>query len=129
MDISKFFAKKRDLSDQSNNGDESKRLCEESSARSSAPNSPSDVFQERLKSPDCMKILLNCFKNLDKQVNKFYILAQSNNGKHIKGDKQLLGLTEFIDFTTKKFDDYEKDRAEKEKLIKDLGEEVSSLKN
>ena len=30
---------------------------------------------------------------------------------------------------TKKFDDYEKDRAEKEKLIKDLREEVSSLKN
>ena len=30
---------------------------------------------------------------------------------------------------TKKFDVYEKDRAEKEKLIKDLREEVSSLKN
>ena len=30
---------------------------------------------------------------------------------------------------TKKIDDYEKDRAEKEKLIKDLREEVSSLKN
>ena len=30
---------------------------------------------------------------------------------------------------TKKFDDYEKDSAEKEKLIKDLREEVSSFKN
>ena len=29
----------------------------------------------------------------------------------------------------KKFDDYEKDRAKKEKLIKDLGEEISSLKS
>ena len=30
---------------------------------------------------------------------------------------------------TKKIDDYEKDRAEKEKLIKDLREQSSSLKN
>ena len=129
MDISKFFAKRRDLSDQSNGGDETKRLCEEISASSSSPNSPSDVFQEILKPSDCMKILLNCFKNLNKQVKELFILAQSNNEKHIKGEKQLLDLTESINFMTKKIDDYEKDRAEKEKLIKDLREEVSSLKN
>ena len=129
MYVSIFFAKKRDLSDQSNDGDEPKRLREESSASSSSPDSPSDVFQESLKSPDCMKILLNCFKNLDKQVKELFILAQSNNEKHIKGEKQLLDLTESINFMTKKIDDYEKDRAEKEKLIKDLREEVSSLKN
>ena len=117
------------LSDQSNNRDEPKRLCEESSASSSSPDSPSDVFQESLKSPDCMKILLNCFKNLDKQVKELYILAQSNNEKHIKGEKQLLDLTESINFMTKRFDDYEKDRAKKEKLIKDLRKDVSSLKN
>ena len=101
MDISKFFAKKRDLSDQSNNGDEPKRLCEEISANSSSPDSPSDVLQESLKSPDCMKILLNCFKNLDKQVKELHILAQSNNEKHIKGKKQLLYLTKSINFMTK----------------------------
>ena len=56
-------------------------------------------------------------------------MAQSNNEKHIKGEKQLLDLTESINFMTKKFDDYEKDRAEKEKLIKDLKEEVSFLNN
>ena len=66
---------------------------------------------------------------MDKQVKELYILAQSNNEKHIKSEKQLLDLTEFNNFMTKKFDDYEKDRAEKEKLIKDLREEVSFLKN
>ena len=66
-----------------------------------------------------MKILLNCFKNLDKQVKELFILAQSNNEKHIKGEKQLLDLTESINFMTKKIDDYEKD----------LREEVFSLKN
>ena len=101
MDISKCFAKKRNLSDQSSNGDEPKRFCEESSASSSSPDSPSDVFQESLKSPDCMKILLNCFKNLDEQAKELYILAQSNNEKHIKGEKKLLDLTESINFMTK----------------------------
>ena len=76
MDISKFYAKKRDLGDQFNNGDKPKRLREESSASSSSPDSPSNVFQESLKSPDCMKILLSCFKNLDKQVKELYVLAQ-----------------------------------------------------
>ena len=76
-----------------------------------------------------MKILLNCFKNLDKQVKELYVLAQSNYEKHIKGEKQLLDLTESINFMTKRFDDYEKDRAKKEKLIKDSREDVSSLKN
>ena len=129
MDISNFFAKRRDLSDQSNDGDETKRLCEEISASSSSPNSPSDVFQEILKPSDCMKILLNCFKNLDKQVKELYILAQSSNEKHIKDEKQLLNLIESINSMRKKIDDYEKDRSEKEKLIKGLREEVSSLKN
>ena len=95
----------------------------------STSHSPSGIFQGSLKSPDCMKILLNCFKNLDKQVKELDILAQSNNEKHIKGEKQPLDLTESTNVMTKKFDDYEKDRAEKEKLIKDLKEEVSSLKN
>ena len=49
-----------------------------------------------------MKILLTCFKNLDKQVKELYILAQSNNEKHIKGEKQLLDLTKSINLMTKK---------------------------
>ena len=76
-----------------------------------------------------MKILLNYLQNLDKRVNKLYILSQSNNKKHIKGEKHLLHLTESINFMAKKFDDCEKDRAEKEMLIKDLREGASSLKN
>ena len=74
-----------------------------------------------------MKILLNCLQNLDKQVK--VILAHSNNEKLIKGEKNLSDLTESINFMAKKTDDYEEDRTEKEKLIKDLKEEVSYLKN
>ena len=49
-----------------------------------------------------MKILLNCFKNLDEQLKELYTVAQSNNEKYIKGEKQLLDLTESINFMTKK---------------------------
>ena len=104
-------------------------FCLLSFARNRSPNSPGDVFQESLKSPDCMKILFNCLQNLDKQIKQLYILAQSNNEKQIKDEKHLLDLTKIINFMTKKIDDYEKDRAEKEKLIKDLREKLSSLKS
>ena len=40
MDISKFFAKNQDLSDQSNNSGEPKRHHKESLASSGSPNSP-----------------------------------------------------------------------------------------
>ena len=54
-------------------------------------------------------------QNFDEQVKEFYILAQSNIEKHFKGKKHSLDLTESINFMTKKFDYYKKDRAEKEK--------------
>lgn len=66
---------------------------------------------------------------MHKEVNELYILAQSNNEKHNKGKKQLLDLTESIIFMTKKCDDYEKDRAQNEKLIKDLREVASFPKS
>ena len=102
-------------------------FCLLSFARNRSPNSPGDVFQESLKSPDCMKTLLNCLQNLDKQVKELYILVQSSNKKHIKSKEHLSDLNEPINFMTKTFFDYEKDRANKEKLIKYLREELSSL--
>ena len=60
MVISKFFMKKRDLSNQYNYGDKAKRFHEGSLANSSSPNSSSNVFQKSLKSTDFMKILSNC---------------------------------------------------------------------
>ena len=62
MDISKLFAKKRDLGDQYNNSNEPKQLREESSASSSSPNSPRDVFRGRFIFPDYMKIKLNVYR-------------------------------------------------------------------
>ena len=63
MDITKFFdRKKRELSSQSADGDDSKRPREESNNSTSTPSSPGDVFEESLKSGDCVKILVNCMQ-------------------------------------------------------------------
>ena len=46
---------------------------------------------------------------------------------HIKGDKQPVELAERVKFMTSKFDELEKDRKEKEKIINNLKDEVSYL--
>ena len=53
-----FFKKKRDLSDQSQGGDERKRVKEKNSS------DDTDLFGEGLESADCKAILFNCLKNL-----------------------------------------------------------------
>ena len=56
MDFTKFFdRKKREYSSQSADDNDSKRPCEESNNSTSTPASPGDVFEETLKSGDCVK--------------------------------------------------------------------------
>ena len=55
---------------------------------------PGDVFEERLKLEDCVKILLSCLRNLEKEVRDIHKLALSNNDNQIKGEKQLADLSE-----------------------------------
>ena len=69
MDITKFFdRKKRELNSQSADGNDSKRPWEESNNSTSTPASPGDLFEESLKSGDCVKILANCMQNIEKQA-------------------------------------------------------------
>ena len=46
---------------------------------------------------------------------------------HIKGEKQLVDLPEFVKFITSKFDKLEKDQKEKEKMIHNLKGEIGYL--
>ena len=85
------------------------------------------MFAESLKSNECVEILMNCLKNLEKEVKELKDLASSNNANQIKGERQLLDLKEAVDFISNKFDNFERDRLEKE-VIKDLKEEVTSLR-
>ena len=56
-----------------------------------------------------------------------YEQGLENKDMHIKGEKQLVDLEESVKFITSKFDELEKDRKEKEKIINNLKGEVSYL--
>ena len=86
-----------------------------------------DVFEEGLDSPECKEIVFNCLRNLQGKVTEIFNLAQDTRNMQIKGDKQLEGLKSSVEVMSDKFDEYEKDRKEKEKIINGLQNEVSSL--
>ena len=68
---------------------------------------------------------MNYLKNLEKQVKEFKDLASSNNANQIKGERQLLDLKDAVDFISNTFDDFKRDKLEKEKVIKVLKEKVT----
>ena len=49
------------------------------------------------------------------KIKDIYTLAQSAQDHQIKGEKQLIDLTECINFLLDKFKEYEEDRAKKNK--------------
>ena len=134
MDKTKFFnSRKRDLSNNSNTEEDAKRQREESPSESpnvsmlDTPKTPGDVFEESLKLEDCVKILLSCLRNLEKEVKDIHKSAPSNSDNQIKGEKQLADLSESVKFMSDKFDQFEKRRQEQKKVIEELRGEVSPL--
>ena len=105
--IGKYFSKKWDLSDQSQGGDERKKVKEESSASST---NDTDVFGDGLESAYCKVILFNCLKSLVVKVKEIFDLANTTNESQIKGEQQLKCLTESVEFIYSRFDEYEAHR-------------------
>ena len=71
MEIAKFFdKKKRDLSSNSNDGDDSKRPRESRLDDAIGNATNTDVFTESLKSEDCVVILYSCMKKLEEEMKK-----------------------------------------------------------
>ena len=128
--VSEFFEKAsrmRDLSDQSKTCEDPKKMREDESNTGSLTDMADDVFAESLKSPECIEILFNCLRNVERQTKDIYTLVHSAQDHQIKGEKQLIDLTESINFLSDKFKEYEEDRAKKDKIIEDLKSEVDSL--
>ena len=66
MDTTKFLNKKKwDLSSKSNDEDDSKRPTVSSLDESILNSTNTDVFNESLKSEDCVVILYRCMKRLE----------------------------------------------------------------
>ena len=127
MDITKFLrvSKKRDLSDQS---DSKGREGSLSKGRNLEENPEVDsVFTTSMDSPECLQILFNCLQNVEKSVKEIHEMQEKTQSSQIKGELQLKDLSEAVEFITKKFDQYETERKEKEKIINDLQGKVSEM--
>ena len=118
MDLKKYFntgSTKRDLSSEtSTSGDDPKKIRDGSLDDF---NNPDDVFTEGLSSPDCVKILYNCIKNVENQIHGIHSKTEETKMSQIKGEQHLMDLNKTVNFICEKFDEYERDRAEKEKVI------------
>ena len=105
------------------------KLCKgglDNSAVSDVSVNNEDPFTEGLKSPECESILMNCMHNLEKQVRQIFKMLEKTNDSQIKGECKLTDLAKGVEFITQKFDEYEKDRREKDSIIATLQNELKS---
>ena len=80
-------------------------------------------------SPECLQILLNYLQNVEKSVKEMQEIQEKTQSSQIKGELPLKDLSEAVEFITEKFDQYETERKEKEKIINDLQGKVSEMPN
>ena len=118
MDLKKYFnsgSKKRDLGSETLiNGDGRKKIHNVSLVNS---NNPDDFFTEGLSSPIFLKMLYYCIKNVEKQIHS---KREETKMSHIKDEQHLMDLNVTVNFICEKVDEYEPDRAGKEKIINEL---------
>ena len=132
MEIAKYFekiSKKLDLSNNSSDEEASKKLCQgslDNSAVSDVSANNEDPFTEGLKSLECLSILMNFIQNLEKQVGQIFRMLEKTEDRQIKGEYQLTDLAKGVELINQKFDEYEKDRREKDAVIASLQNELKS---
>ena len=90
-------------------------------------NNPDDVFTERLSSPDCVKSLYNCTKNVENIIHGIHSKSEETKMSQIKREKHLMDLNKTVNFICERFDEYERDRSEKEKIISELQKNVNDM--
>ena len=79
-----------------------------------------DIFVEGFSSPDCVTILVNCIKNVEKQAVEIFSKKEETKNGQIKGDQHLIELNKTATLISKKFDAVEKEKLEREKAIKEM---------
>ena len=64
--------------------------------------------------------------NLERQVGQIFKMLEKTEDRQIKGEYQLTDMAKGVEFITQKFDEYEKDRREKDPIIATLSSELKS---
>ena len=67
-------------------------------------------------------------QNLEKQVGQILRMLEKTEDTQIKGECQVTDLAKGVEFITQKFDEYEKDRREKDEIIVNLQNELKSAR-
>ena len=101
QDFSIAAQKKRDLSNNSDDGETSKKSWEGSLNTSSSSDIPDDLFTESLKDPDCVALLLNCIKKMEKQITQIFDNTNELKEKQIKDESHPQELSDATDFINK----------------------------
>ena len=73
-----------------------------------------------MNSQECAKILVNCLRNIEKQVKELFILNEETKNTQIK-------VTESLEFFSNKFDKLERENKKKNKKMKELEETIDVL--
>ena len=79
-------SKKRDLSDNSNQEDSSKKLKYGSLNTRRVSVIPDEAFTESLKSPNCVNFLFSCIKNVERQITQIFKNTKELKEGQIKGE-------------------------------------------
>ena len=66
-------------------------------------------------------------QNIERKIEELCIATQNPKDSQIKGELQLVAMNETIQFISDKFDEFEKDRREKDDIIKNLTKETSDM--
>ena len=109
--------KKRDLSDKSRDGEDSKKLREQSDSLSSLSN---EVFTDDLNSPELAKLLVCSLRNIEAQVKDLFKVNEETKISQIK-------VTESLDALSKKIDELETEIKNKDEKIQLLENRVEIL--
>ena len=127
MDLKKYFTgsgKKGELSHKSRNSDHPKKQHEGSLNDSQ---NVDDIFSEELFSPDCVGVLVICIKNVEKHIVQIFSKTEEIKYSQIKIKQHLLELNKAVTLISEKFDQYEREKLEREKIMKEMQKEIKDM--
>ena len=92
--VTSFFDKKKnELSNNSNDGQDTKKQREASSLELPFEKaSDGDVFKNSLKSEDCILILKRCMENIEKKMEELCTATKNTKESQIKSELQLVSM-------------------------------------
>ena len=109
-------SRKRDLSDKSKDGEDSKKAKESDNLNSV----PDKIFSDGLNSPELAKLLINSLESIENQVKELFTF-------HEEADESQIKVTESLEFMSAKFDDLEKEIKKKDEKINQLEKTIENL--